>query len=161
MPDLNPAATAYADKLRVRVCGICIQDDKLLLIRHGKTIGNSAFWAPPGGGLQYGESMQECLKREFEEETGLQVKVKRFLFVNEFLQEPLHAVEFFFEVNILGGSMETGSDPEADADNQLIEHLQWLTVKEIQEIPLADKHRSLQLLLSLDDLLGLPHNFIP
>ncbi|WP_266205431.1 NUDIX domain-containing protein [Pontibacter kalidii] len=161
MPDLNPAAATYADKLRVRVCGICIQDDKLLLVRHGKTIGNSAFWAPPGGGLQYGESMQECLKREFEEETGLQVKVKRFLFVNEFLQVPLHAVEFYFEVIITGGSINTGSDPEADADNQLIEHLQWLTVKEIQGIPLADKHRSLQLLLSLDDLLGLPHNFIP
>lgn len=160
MPDLNLAAAAYADKLRVRVCGLLIQDDKLLLVRHGKTIGNSTFWAPPGGGLEYGESMQESLKREFEEETGLQVEVKRFLFVNEFLQEPLHAVEFFFEVNTVGGSLTTGSDPEADEKNQLIEHLQWLTVKEIQNIPFADKHRSLQLLLSLDDLLGLPHNFI-
>ena len=68
------------------------------------------------GGLQYGESMQECLKREFEEETGLQVKVKRFLFVNEFLQPPLHAVEFFFEVRITGGNLRTGTDPEAAAD---------------------------------------------
>ncbi|MCX2741833.1 NUDIX domain-containing protein [Pontibacter anaerobius] len=161
MSDLNPAAAAYAGKLRVRACGICIQNSKLLLVRHGKTIGNSAFWAPPGGGIQYGESIQDSLRREFEEETGLQVEVTRFLFVNEFLEEPLHAVEFFFEVKVVGGSMATGSDSEAAGGNQLIEHLEWLTAREIQSIPFADKHRSLQLLLSLDDLLGLPHNFIP
>ncbi|WP_276495769.1 NUDIX domain-containing protein [Pontibacter litorisediminis] len=160
MPDLNPAAAAYAHKLRVRACGILIQDDKLLLVRHGRTMGNDAFWAPPGGGVEFGESMQQCLKREFKEETGLEIEVSRFLFVNEFLQPPLHAVEFFFEVKAVGGSMKTGSDPEAEAGNQLIEHLQWLTVKEIQHIPFADKHRSLQLLLSLDDLLGLPHNLV-
>ncbi|TPE45999.1 NUDIX domain-containing protein [Pontibacter mangrovi] len=161
MPDLNPAAAAYAEKLRVRVCGICVQDHKLLLVRHGSTIGNNAFWAPPGGGLAYGESIKECLKREFEEETGLQVEVKRFLFANEFLQEPLHAVEFFFEVNAVGGSLRTGTDPEAGPDRQLIEHLEWLTVKQIQQIPFADKHRSLQLLFSLDDLYGLSDYFIP
>ncbi|WP_299757307.1 NUDIX domain-containing protein [uncultured Pontibacter sp.] len=161
MSDLNPAAAAYAKKLRVRACGICIKENKLLLMRHSNTIGNNAFWAPPGGGLQYGETIHDCLRREFEEETGLQVEVNRFLFVNEFLQEPLHAVEFFFEVNPVGGEMTTGSDPEAEDGNQLIEHLQWLSVKEIQAIPFGDKHRSLQLLLSLDDLLGLPHNFMP
>ncbi|AKD04578.1 NUDIX domain-containing protein [Pontibacter korlensis] len=161
MPDLNPNAAAYADKLRIRVCGICIKDDKLVVVRHGKTIDNYAFWAPPGGGLQYGESMQDCLKREFLEETGLQVEVGRFLYVNEFLHPPLHAVEFFFEVQTLEGELATGYDPEAQAEGQLIEHVQWMSVKELQNIPRQDKHRVLQLLLSLDDLLGLPHNFMP
>lgn len=161
MRDLNPAAAAYADKMRVRVCGICIKDDALLLVRHAKTIANKAFWVPPGGGLTYGESMNEALKREFLEETGLEVNVTRFLFVNEFLRPPLHAVEFFFEVKPVGGTLITGTDPEAGAEQQLIEQVQWLTVKEIQQIPLADKHTCLHLLLSLDDLLGLPHNFIP
>ena len=158
--ELNPNATAYADKLRVRVCGICIQQDKLLLVRHGKTIGNNAFWAPPGGGLHYGETMQACLKREMLEETGLEVRVERFLFVNEFLQPPLHAVELFFEVRITGGNLRTGTDPEAAPGEALLEHVQWLTIKELQNIPHKDKHRALQLLLSLDDLLGLNHYFI-
>lgn len=160
IPQLNPNAAPYADKLRVRVCGICIQDNRLLLVRHGKTIANDALWAPPGGGLHYGETMQACLKREMQEETGLDVKVERFLFVNEFLQPPLHAVEFFFEVRATGGSLHTGTDPEAAADKQLLEHVQWLTIKELQAIPYKDKHRALQLLLSLDDLLGLNHYFI-
>ena len=157
---LNPKATAYADKLRVRACGICIQHDKLLLVRHGSTIGNNAFWAPPGGGLHYGETVQECLRRELLEETGLEVRVERFLFVNEFLKPPLHAIEFFFEVHITGGSLRTGADPEAAPGEALLEHVQWLTIKELQGIPNSDKHRCLQLLLSLDDLLGLNHYFI-
>lgn len=157
---LNPAAAAYADKLRVRACGICIQDNKLLLVRHGKTIGNDAFWGPPGGGQHYGETIQECLKRELLEETGLEVRVERFLFVNEFLQPPLHATEFFFEVSITGGTLRTGTDPEAAAGQQLLEHVQWLTIKELQAIPFKNKHRALQLLLSLDDLLGQKHYFI-
>ncbi|GAA4436304.1 NUDIX hydrolase [Pontibacter saemangeumensis] len=161
LPKLNPHAAAYADKLRVRVCGICIQDNRLLLARHGSTIANNAFWAPPGGGLHFGETMQACLKRELLEETGLEVRVERFLYVQEFLQPPLHAVEFFFEVRVTGGSLRTGTDPEAATGGALLEHVQWLTIKELQAIPYQDKHRTLQLLLSLDDLLGLNHYFIP
>ncbi|GAB3538922.1 NUDIX hydrolase [Pontibacter brevis] len=161
MPELNPKTAPYAEKLRVRVCGICIHNNKLLLVRHGSTVGNENFWAPPGGGLQYGETMQAGLVREIQEETGLEVQVERFLFVNEFLQPPLHAVEFFFEVNVKGGSLVTGADPEATAEEQLIEQVQWLALKELQAIPFKDKHRVLQLLLSFDDLLGLNHYFIP
>ena len=160
MTEMNPKAAAYGAKLRVRVCGICIQNDKLLLVRHGSTVNNTAFWAPPGGGLQYGETLQACLKRELQEETGLEVQVERFLFINEFLQPPLHAVEFFFEAKITGGVLSTGTDPEAATGEQLIEHVQWLKLKELQAIPFKDKHRVLQLLLSLDDLLGLNHYFI-
>lgn len=160
MTDLNPDAMLYADKLRLRVCGICIQADKLLLVKHAATLGNHAFWAPPGGGVNFGESIEESLKREFMEETGLNIEVGRFLFVNEFLKPPLHAVELFFEVKIKAGELLTGSDPEHTHDTQLIEQVTWLSIKDILAIPLQDKHRALQYLISLDDLLGQDHYFI-
>lgn len=159
MPDLNPNASAYANKLRVRVCGVCQQENKLLLVRHDSTLNNNAFWAPPGGGVDFGETMQQALEREMLEETGVKVSVGRFLFINEFVQPPLHAIEFFFEVKITDGSIITGSDPEAAADKQLIRQVQWLPIKELQAIPTSDKHRALQHLFSLDDLLGLPDHF--
>ncbi len=160
MPSINPNTSPYTNQLRQRVCGICIQDNKLLLVRHQSTINNNAFWAPPGGGLQFGESLKECLKREMLEETGLQVEVKRFLYLNEFLQMPLHAVELFFEVTIVGGDLITGTDPESAPDKQLIEHVQFLSLQQIRDIPYADKHSVLHHLLSLDDLLGMEHRFV-
>jgi len=160
MTKLNPAASAYAEKLRLRVCGICIQDNKLLLVRHAHTIDNSCFWAPPGGGLDYGETMEQCLRREFQEETGLEVEVQRFLFINEFMQEPLHAVEMYFEVRIIGGNLQKGTDPEADAHEQMIEQVSFVGLDEINQIPQQDKHRVLHHLFSLDDLLGMSHHFL-
>lgn len=160
MATINPLAATYSEKLRVRVCGICIQDDKLLLVKHGHTVGNNSFWSPPGGGLEYGETMQQGLAREFKEETGLSVRVNRFLFVNEFLRSPLHAVELFFEVSVVSGNLETGLDPEAKAEEQLLEQVEWLSIKDLNAIPLQDKHRTLQLLYSLDDLLGMNHYFL-
>lgn len=160
MSDLNPNAAAYADKVRVRVCGICIQDDKMLLVRHQSTINNQTFWAPPGGGLQFGESIATCLKREVLEETGLEVEVIRFLFVNEFLEPPLQAVELFFEVRPVNGSITKGTDPEATPEMQLIEEVAWKTRNEVREIPLPDKHRILHHLYSFNDLMSLPHHFV-
>jgi 8-oxo-dGTP diphosphatase len=159
MTELNPNAALYAHTLRVRVCGICTKGNKLLLIRHQRTINNQVFWAPPGGGLQFGETMHQCLLREIKEETGLEVKVKRFLFTNEFLQEPLHAIEFFFEVEITGGDLTTGTDPESAADRQLIEKVEFLTIKELREIPNCEKHSALQHLFSFDDLFGMGNQF--
>ncbi|HEY4650255.1 MAG TPA: NUDIX hydrolase [Pontibacter sp.] len=160
MTNLNPNAAAYSDKVRVRVCGICIQDDKLLLVRHQATIKNQAFWSPPGGGLQFGESIAACLQREFSEETGLVAEVGRFLFVNEFLEPPLHAVELFFEVKVTGGTIAKGHDPEATPEMQLIEEVAWKTKREVDDIPLQDKHRMLHHLYSFNDLLSLPHYFL-
>ncbi|MDX5348377.1 MAG: NUDIX hydrolase [Hymenobacteraceae bacterium] len=158
MEDFNQRASRYAERVRVRVCGICLQNNKVLVVKHQALDQvNNAFWSPPGGGLEYGESLRDCLAREFEEETGIQVKVGNLLYVNEFLDKPLHAIELFFEVEPQSGSVKTGTDPEAAADDQLIEQVQFLTLPELKAIPNSDKHQIFHFLTSLDDLL-IPHH---
>mgnify|MGYP000055950089 CR=1 FL=1 len=39
-----------------------------------------------GGGLEFGEGTQDCLKREFMEEMNLEVKVGKLFYINDFLQ---------------------------------------------------------------------------
>jgi hypothetical protein len=46
------------------------------------------------------------------EETGLEVRTARWMFATEFIQSPLHAVELFFAVDRIGGTLRTGYDPE-------------------------------------------------
>lgn len=111
----------FGHRLRMRVSGICLLEGRILLVKHRYLGQNGYLWAPPGGGMQYGQSAAENLQREFEEETGLQIRVGNFLFVNEFLAPPLHAVELFFEVSLLGGVLKKGIDPEMPADKQIIE----------------------------------------
>ena len=83
----------FGNKLRVRVCGIFIQDDKILLVNHKGLTQTGNFWAPPGGGIHFGEPARESLAREFLEETGLKIKVGKFLFINEYISKPLHTIE--------------------------------------------------------------------
>lgn len=136
MSELNRAVNqTFGDRLRVRVCGILIEKERLLMIKH-LGVGNSdVFWAPPGGGMEYGEDANTTLIREFKEETGLDIAVKSFLFVNEYLNKPLHGVELFFEVIKTGGILVKGGDPEMPAEQQIIDEVSWLSLDDLHQMP--------------------------
>lgn len=55
---------------RVGLAAVALCEGKILL---GKRIGKigDGTWAPPGGHLEYGESIERCAARELYEETGL------------------------------------------------------------------------------------------
>ncbi len=128
----------YGNKLRTRVCGLCWKGNKMLLVNH-HGLYDYDFWAPPGGGIEFGQSVSQNLIREFQEETGLEIQVGEFRFVCEFIQTPLHAMELFFEVKVVGGSLATGKDPETDKKKQVIKEAKFLSVMEINVLP--DKHK--------------------
>jgi len=121
----------YGHRVRVRVCGICIVNNKILLIQHRAIGEKGSLWAPPGGGLDFGETAEDTLIREYKEETGLDISVKEFLFVNEYLFSPLHSIELFFRVEILGGTMSKGFDPEMSDQKQIIQALRYWEFQEI------------------------------
>jgi 8-oxo-dGTP diphosphatase len=132
---MNPEiAELYGNKVRIRVMGLCWQGESLLLVRHA--MGNRDLWAPPGGGVEFGEHLEDALKREFLEETGLIVSVEKFLFGCEFVQKPLHAIELFFEVSRISGQLKTGDDPELP----IIRSVQFLSSHDIQRISPASLH---------------------
>lgn len=115
---------AFGNRLRVRACGICMNNDKLLLIKHLNMSTIGYLWTPPGGGVSFGETVEECLIREFKEETGYDIKVGNFLFFYEYIEPPLHAIELFFSVEITGGDILIGKDPEL-LENQIIEEVKF------------------------------------
>lgn len=145
----------FGNKLRVRVCGILIEEGKILLIKHRSIGKKGILWAPPGGGMQFGESAEETIRREFEEETGLKVKVQRYLFTHEFLNPPLHAIELFFEVSRTGGKLIRGYDPEMNKDEQIIALVAFLDMDKIKEIDHDSIHYMLRNLKNLKELLYL------
>lgn len=69
----------------IRVYGVLLDEHQRLLVSDEFIRGNY-FTKLPGGGLEFGEGTRDCLKREFMEETGLEVTVGKHLYTTDFFQ---------------------------------------------------------------------------
>lgn len=69
----------------IRVYGILIDHNKRVLVSDEFIRGNY-YTKLPGGGLEIGEGTRECLKREFKEETGLDVEIGEHIYTTDFFQ---------------------------------------------------------------------------
>jgi 8-oxo-dGTP diphosphatase len=91
---MNP--DAQYEQPRVGVAAILIRDGRVLL---GQRIGShgAGSWALPGGHLEFGETPEDCARREVLEETGLVVATfERGPFVSDvFAAERRHYVTLF------------------------------------------------------------------
>lgn len=130
----------FGDKVRVRACGLCWEGDSLLVINHRGLNSQNRWWAPPGGGIDYGSTVEETLIHEFKEETGLNVGIGSFLFACEFIRKPLHAIELFFDVKIMDGHLKAGFDPELQAQQQIIMEARFMPFSEIISMPADERH---------------------
>lgn len=63
----------------VRVTGILIENNNILIVQ--QKLSESRAWSLPGGRLERGESLEQGLKRELKEETGLDVQIERLLYL--------------------------------------------------------------------------------
>jgi len=130
-------ASAFGGQLRVRVCGLLVEADAILLAQLHSPVTDKLVWMPPGGGLELGESMDECLQGEFYEETNLNIEVGQLVHINELVALPYHAIECYFEVSKMNGEPTLGSDPELGSDQQLLHDLCWISFSELDQIAFA------------------------
>ncbi|CAN5356717.1 NUDIX hydrolase [soil metagenome] len=144
----------YGNRVRTRVCGLALKDDLILLVNHGLLFGHD-FWAPPGGGVEFGNTIEFDLKREFVEETGLKINIRDLRFTCEFIQPPLHAIELFFNVDIISGQLLTGSDPETGKNDQVITNVRYISFLELNQMPDNHKHGIFMRAKSIENLQSL------
>jgi ADP-ribose pyrophosphatase YjhB (NUDIX family) len=99
---------------------------RLALIRkHGYPPG---IWRPPGGGVRTGEPFEDGAAREALEETGLRVRLERYLVAStaRFLYAP-HDVRWRTHVFLA----TTEDDEPATLDEKEIEAVRWGTLEEL------------------------------
>lgn len=71
-------------RFNIRVYGIWIHDDKVLI--NEEFIRGRSVIKFPGGGLDWGEGIADCLKREWKEELGLDIDVLEHFYTTDFFQ---------------------------------------------------------------------------
>jgi 8-oxo-dGTP diphosphatase len=135
---------SFGGRIRIRVCGVLVEEGKILLAEHLGLGPKGRLLIPPGGGLEFGEDIFGCLKREYKEETGLEIEVDNLLFVNEFIKKPLHAIELFYRVRRVSGELIVGFDPELDLEAQIIKEVRFYSHKELLNLDSEVLHKSLQ-----------------
>jgi len=65
------------DRPKVGIGVIVIHNNKILLGKRKNAHGEGC-WSFPGGHLEFGESWEECSRREVREEVGIEIKNLRF-----------------------------------------------------------------------------------
>lgn len=88
----------------VRVYGVCLEEDKVLCLQ--ENFEGKSYCKLPGGGLEFGEGVIECLKREFLEELNVQIEIIGHLytqedFVESFLKNGKQLLFIYYIVRII------------------------------------------------------------
>lgn len=128
------------DKVILTFAGGILADDEgrvLLQLR-----GDKKTWAIPGGAMELGESTLDTAKREFFEETGIEVEATRFLNVYSNFKEVypngdvVQTVVFIYELAAVS------SVNIADFHNEETLRLRFFSKEEIENLEsVSSKHR--------------------
>lgn len=101
---------------RVGVGVLVVRDGRVLLgLRRGSH--GAGTWAPPGGHLEFGETVEACARREVMEETGLALgAVRRGPWTEDFFAaEGKHYVTLFAVAEWIGGEPRVLEPEKCDA----------------------------------------------
>ena len=123
---------------------VIIRDGCLLLVRNADSSGEGDWFALPGGGQNHGETLQEALQRECQEEIGVPVQVGELRLIREYIGKnhefaqhdgQTHQVEFMFECRIASSATPiTGKTPDTQQTG-----LAWVPVSELPHCNLFPK----------------------
>jgi ADP-ribose pyrophosphatase YjhB (NUDIX family) len=125
--------------VHVRVTGVVIEDDRILLLNQDTDTGRS--WSLPGGKVEEGETIRDALIREMREETGLDIEPERLLYVCDHLPGGgTHVVHLTFEARRTGG---TAGQITPGLDTRPIRGVEFVKIADLPELGFGERFAEL------------------
>lgn len=125
---MDSEGTTPKPKRRINVVGaVLIRDDKVLAAKRGEDMSLPGLWEFPGGKIEPGESPQDALRRELEEE----------LLCTAVIGDHLETTEHEYEFGTV--ILTTYFCALESEEPQLTEHaeIRWLAVEELWSVEWA------------------------
>ena len=118
----------------IRAASVLIENERILLVKQNVTL--TRHWSLPGGRLEIGETLAECIARELKEETGLDGRINELLYITDRIlkKEQTHVVHISFLVERVKTDLlplewqHLDDHPSASADK----------IREIKMVPVGE-----------------------
>jgi len=123
------------NRFNLRVYGILINDRNEVLLSRERRNGHE-FTKFPGGGLEFGEGIKDCLQREFREELDIDIAAGELFYVTDFFQQSAfhkdhQLISFYYTVAYPDWQLLPIEELKAGTEDQ--ETFFWVPVQELTE----------------------------
>ncbi len=128
---------------KFRVSGIVINDNKILLV----DMDDSGFLCLPGGYVELGETTEQAICREMQEELGYKLEIVKYLgvvenfFVNKY-SKTMHEICFYYLLKPSKGEKAIYTDYsliENDKGHNIKLNFKWINIDTIDEYDIRPK----------------------
>ncbi len=92
---------------------------RLLLIKQAEHFGT--YWNAPGGRVEDGDSLEGCLRREVQEETGLIVESAQLVYSHTWVSPGYTDIYMGFHVSKFSGELGVGTELTASEQFEIVE----------------------------------------
>lgn len=116
---------------------VIVKSEKYFIAKRktGGSLGNK--WEFPGGKAEHGETPQECLVRELEEEFDIKIKVKDFIGSHRFFNENKEYELMAYFADIISGEIKLNEHQET----------RWINLYEFDNYDLAESDKAIVAIL--------------
>lgn len=119
-------------KFKYRVSGLLLVDNRILTVK----INNNNFYCLPGGHVELMENTKDAIIREFKEETKIDVKIEKLLYITEnFFNGNLgkmHELGFYYLLKPMGDIKINDFELlEKDKDENVNLKFKWMKIGEL------------------------------
>lgn len=125
---MNYGGTNLMNNIELTTMCALITQDKVLMLERTKTWRG---WAFPGGHLEDGESLTECIIREMFEETGIHLKRLYYKGITNIYNT--HSKKRHIVTNFLADDFDGSTKSSCDEGR-----LQWINIEQIQQMQMAE-----------------------